>query len=564
MVVLAMRSAMVLGILFALVFAVGTAVLYYLEAPLWLAVVFAVLVMGLQYLVSPWLIQLLFKIEWKEPHEMPAFVARILQDLASRHRIKAPRFGIIPDGNPNAFTFGHYPGNARIVITQGLLDMCQEKEVEAVLAHEFGHVVHWDFVVMTIAATLVMVLYYIYVFGRYSRSGRGRNGGAVVLVAIGAYIAYVIAEYLVLFLSRTREYYADRYSAEVTSNPNALGTALVKIAYGLARSGAAAGVTVDGGGEKSGEEAKREAERARLSPMRGFRTMGVFDPKMGASMALAAAGSYASEARAYRTEVMVKAMEWDLFNPWAWICELSSSHPLPAKRIRALANYAQYVGQRPIFEFPQRARESYWDEFVTDLLVYYLPFIAALVGAGVGIGLAAGAASAAKAMLIAGAAILGAAIGYLTRLRFMYSGARFPRRNVSDLVSEVKVSAIRCIPAELEGKVIGRGIPGLYWSEDLVIEDDTGFMVLDYRQPLGLLEFLFGLFRAESFVGQRIRVVGWYRRFPKPYLEAWKIYTPDGKVNTCWTWWLAKLAGAVLLVIGLVLLFIGFGMAMGV
>lgn len=550
---LVIRSVLVLGVLFGLVFALATAALLACGASVWIAVPVAVFLMGLQYLISPWLIELFFKIRWVDPEDTPDFVRSLLEDLSARHRLKTPRFGIIPDGNPNAFTFGHYPRNARIVVTQGLLDLCDEKEVRAVVAHEFGHVVHWDFVVMTIAATLVMILYYIYAFGRYSGSRRERGGGAIVLIALGAYVAYIIGEYLALFLSRVREYYADRYSAEITGNPNALGTALVKIAYGLARSGAASGVSVGAEPAQTAKEQQRRREAARLSPMRGFRSMGIFDPGMGASLALAAAGSYAASGptAAYDPHVMVKAMEWDLFNPWAWICEVSSSHPLPAKRIRALSRYGDHLGQPRLFDFPQRPAESYWDEFATDLLIYYLPTIMALVGLGAGLGLAVGGLQAPTGMLIVvGAAVLGAGVGSLVRLGFMYPDRGFPESRVADLVSQVKVSKIRCIPATLEGEVIGRGIPGLYWSEDLVVRDGTGFMVLDYRQPLRLLDFLFGLFRADQFVGQTITVAGWYRRLPRPYLEAWKIRTPDGAVNTCWSWWLQKVLVGMMLVLG--------------
>lgn len=551
--VLALRSVAVLTVLFALLFAVATLAMYLLEAPIWLAVIVAVVIMGLQYLIGPWIIELIFKIRWQQPEELPGYLRAFLEERAAAHRIPVPRFGIIEDGNPNAFTFGHYPGDARIAITRGLLEMCDEQEVRAVVGHEIGHIVHWDFVVMTIASTIVLVLYYLYIFGRASAARRsGRRGSGAALVALSAFIAYIIAEYVALFLSRVREYYADRYSAEVTGRPNALATALMKIAYGLAKSGAAAGVT-------AGADQETQAT-PRLSPMRGFRTVGIFDPKMGASLALAAAGSYAGRAHTYDPEVMVKAMEWDLFNPWAFLCELHSSHPLPAKRMRALAKVASYMGQTPAFSFPDRPSESYWDEFLTDLLVYYMPLIGLLLGGGAGVALMypAMADGSPRAPLIAiGAALLGLGLGLVIRLKFMYPGGHFRDDTVANLVSQVKVSAIRCIPARLRGTVIGRGIPGLYWSEDLVLEDDTGFMVLDYRQPIGLFEALFGWLRAEKFIGQALTVTGWYRRFPRPFLEVWQFTTADGKTNTCWVWPLKKLGAGIVLAAGLALLLAG-------
>lgn len=85
------------------------------------------------------------------------------------------------------------------------------------------------------------------------------------------------------------------------------------------------------------------------------------------------------------------------------------------------------------------------------------------------------------------------------------------------------------------GKITGRGIPRLYWSEDVVLQSDadTGFMMMDHRQPLSVLQLLFGLFRAESFIGQHVTAKGWYRPFPRPYLALWQVELPDGAVHTC-------------------------------
>ena len=90
--------------------------------------------------------------------------------MCQERNIPRPRFGVIDDGNPNAFTFGHYPGNARLVVTRGLLQMLDPQEVQAVVGHEMGHIAHWDFVVMTIAAVVPLVMYTLWIATR----GRGR------------------------------------------------------------------------------------------------------------------------------------------------------------------------------------------------------------------------------------------------------------------------------------------------------------------------------------------------------------------------------------------------------
>jgi len=550
MVVLFLKSLTTLAVLFGLVFAIGVAVLYTMEAPLWLAVAFAVFIGALQYAISPYILQWILKIRWLPIEQVDAAQARYLQEACRQYSIPLPRFGIIEDGNPNAFTFGHYPGNARVVVTRGLLDICDEREVRGVIAHELGHIAHWDFVVMTIAATVPLVLYMIYRFGIRAGSGRNRNGGGVVLVAVAAFIAYIISQYIVLGLSRLREYYADEFSARATRDANALASALVKIAYGLAR---------------AAKVRQQEEGVAQLSAVSagGVQMLGIFDAKFGASMALASASGYSAASRSYAPDAATNAMRWDIWNPWAIICELGSSHPLPAKRIRALGRLASRVGQMPAYSVPDRAPESYWDEFLVDAFYNYLPLLGLLAGAAAGAGIAAGGMMQ-QWVAALGAGLFGLGIGSLIKLGFSYPLNRFQQAQVADLVPHVKVSKIRCIPAILRGRIIGRGIPGLYWSEDLVIQDNSGFMTMDYRQPLGILEFFFGLFRAEKFVGQDVTVEGWYRRFPIPFLEIYKVYLPSGEVHTSHNRGVAKALAMLLSAAGVLTFVFGLLAQMGI
>jgi heat shock protein HtpX len=546
---LAFRSFVVLGILFGLLFAVLVGALYAADLPtataLPLALGLAIGMSALQFAISPVILQWILKINWVAPEMVSPRLASRLREMCLEQRLPVPRFGIIEDGNPNAFCFGHWPSDARLVLTRGLVEMCDEDETAAVIGHELGHIAHWDFVVMTVAATVPLVLYVIYRFGFRVR-GRGKAGDAAFLVAAGAFIAYIISEYVVLFLSRVREYYADQFSATVTRNPNALASALVKIAYGLARTQPAV--------------ADKKQAQASLVAAGGAKMMGIFDPKYCSSMALAAAGGYQASTQSYDRQTTLNAMRWDLWNPWAMIAELSSSHPLPAKRLRHLDGLATTMGQRPAYDLPDRQPESYWDEFATDLFVNYLPVLGLLLGGGGALAVAG--VKEESWWLVGAAALAGWALCNLIRLGFAYPKGSFPSSQVSDLVGEVKVSQIRCKPATLRGKVIGRGIPGLYWSDDLVVHDGSGFMTFDYRQPLTILEFLFGLFRAESFVGQDVVARGWYRRYPVPYFELWKVQLPDGTTHTCHNW-AAKFWGTMLaLVVAAFGVLFGIGMVL--
>lgn len=116
-------------------------------------------------------------------------------------------------------------------------------------------------------------------------------------------------------------------------------------------------------------------------------------------------------------------------------------------------------------------------------------------------------------------------LAYLFSVIFSYDFKFLPEFNISSLLKKVKVSAIRPVPYILKGKIIGRGVPDLIWSEDFVLQDKSGIIFLDYRQPLGIWNFLFGLLRAGKYIGEEVTVTGWYRRAPIPYVELKSIQT---------------------------------------
>jgi Zn-dependent protease with chaperone function len=162
-----------------------------------------------------------------ESGTLPQANREFLERLCAQRGLKVPRIGIIYSGTPNAFSFGRLRSDARIVVTSGLLEVLTPDESNAVLAHELGHVEHWDFAVMTVAALAPLLLYQIYVVTDKINNAR--------VVAFGAYLCYIFSQYVVLLLNRAREYFAEHYAADVTHSPSVLSSALVKIAYGMVR-----------------------------------------------------------------------------------------------------------------------------------------------------------------------------------------------------------------------------------------------------------------------------------------------------------------------------------------
>jgi hypothetical protein len=233
-------------------------------------------------------------------------------------------------------------------------------------------------------------------------------------------------------------------------------------------------------------------------------------------------------------------MQWDLWNPWATFYELSSTHPLVAHRLQYLSDQAAAMGQEPYIVFDRRKPESYWDDFAVDVAVMFLPLLLFLMGLAGSLALGGAAAfgilpalqgfGAVGTLALVGLPILCLGIGSFIKTMLVYRGDYFAPLSVVGLLHKVKVSNVRPVPARLRGTIIGRGVPGLIWSEDFVMRDSTGILFLDYRQPLHIWEWLFGLFRAGEFAGKSVEVVGWFRRAPLPYLEL-KSITVDGKTR---------------------------------
>jgi heat shock protein HtpX len=183
-------------------------------------------------------------------------------------------------------------------------------------------------------------------------------------------------------------------------------------------------------------------------------------------------------------------------------------------------------------------------------LFHYLPLLGAIAGVVIGL------LSWGVALPTLGLAVLLASAGWWGQRRFTYRNDFSEERNVSSLVGEVKVSGVRAIPCTLRGGIIGRGVPGLFYSEDLVLQDGSGYITLDYRQPLRLLEFLFGWLRAEKLIGLQGTAMGWYRRAPRPYLELRRLILENGEKVTTYGYPLAEVLVYVGILAGLGLTFV--------
>ena len=171
------------------------------------------------------------------PDRAPGLHAMI-ERLCIQADLPKPKIAVADTQMPNAFAMGRSPKSATVCVTTGIMQMLQPHELEAVLGHELTHVKNRDVMIMTLASFFASIAAMITQFGFFF--GGGYDNGdddnpswaVVLLVSFGVYI---LSFFLMLALSRYREFAADRGSALITGRPSALSSALLKISGAMER-----------------------------------------------------------------------------------------------------------------------------------------------------------------------------------------------------------------------------------------------------------------------------------------------------------------------------------------
>ena len=161
-------------------------------------------------------------------------IYRIVRRLATQARIPMPKLYLLPSAAPNAFATGRNPQHAAVAVTDGILRIMDETELEGVLAHELSHVLNRDILISTVAATIAgaismlanMAQWGMMFGGSRDDEDRGSNPIALILTIILAPLAAMLIQ---MAVSRAREFQADASGAQLTRNPNGLASALGKL-----------------------------------------------------------------------------------------------------------------------------------------------------------------------------------------------------------------------------------------------------------------------------------------------------------------------------------------------
>jgi len=162
--------------------------------------------------------------------QLPRLYA-VMERLAAKANIPVPKLYVVPDAAPNAFATGRNPRHASVAVTQGLLELMNDEELEGVIAHELSHVRNYDILISSVAATLAGAITWIAHWGPWLGGGDDdeRDRGGVIVSLVLMILAPLAAMLLQLALSRQREYAADATGARMVGNQFGLMSALQKL-----------------------------------------------------------------------------------------------------------------------------------------------------------------------------------------------------------------------------------------------------------------------------------------------------------------------------------------------
>jgi len=201
---------------------------------MFLALAFAAVMNFVSYFYSDKIALAMYRAQPITREDLPR-VYNIVERLAQKVGLPTPKVYLIPNDSPNAFATGRNPNHASVAVTQGILGLLTDEELEGVIAHELGHVRNRDILISSIAATLAGAITFLahiarwgMIFGGYGGDRDDRRGGglgALLMIFLAPFAAMLIQ----LAVSRSREYGADDTGAHWTGNPYALASALAKI-----------------------------------------------------------------------------------------------------------------------------------------------------------------------------------------------------------------------------------------------------------------------------------------------------------------------------------------------
>ena len=222
-----LRTAFLLTVLTLLLLFIGEA--FGGRNGMTMALVFAILMNGTAYFFSD-KIALMSSGAVPISREESPRLYEVMERLAGKANLPMPKLYLIPQPAPNAFATGRNPSHASVAVTQGLMQLMDDEELEGVIAHELSHVRNYDILTSSIAATLAGAITWVARMGFWFGGGDDRDrGGGGIAALLMLIVAPLAAMLLQLGVSRQREYQADASGAKMVGHPYGLIRALEKL-----------------------------------------------------------------------------------------------------------------------------------------------------------------------------------------------------------------------------------------------------------------------------------------------------------------------------------------------
>ncbi len=464
-------------------------------------------------LLSPLVLWLRYLIFYKTTRikDLPGYFGNELADriitFCKEQRVRVPFFYVLEDDAPlQAFTYNYGPLLSWVYFAEGMRKALSQEEFESVLKHEIGHVKHWDFLAIAAPAVILSSVFEFFAGGRAMVKLGG--GGSGHLFAVGISIAIInFAIYaLQQYLSRTREYYADEFSAEGIGNPDANSRALAKICYGLS---------------------------------------GPINKSL------------------VTTNDMVEAMAWDLKNPWARMMEFLMTHPLTANRARYMALLAKDIRGSSQFSVSSDSLHRYV-QFILDIIADWSFSLSLAFSVLLAVSVLRPVPG--VIYLIAGGVLLLSVIYKYPVLIFKFDEKSARSLMQDPKASPIRGTPVtikgtvigrRSPAARLCAHPVIEDHSGFMPCEYQLINTqivpgaNSNFW-MQYLNPFFLYHIFLGAFKMKEWINvPNVQIVGWFRRMGSMgNLEILKIVFPDGRVYRSFTLYALIAWALVILAVG--------------
>ncbi|MEH2328607.1 M48 family metalloprotease [Nostoc sp.] len=482
--------------------------------------------------VSPWLLDLLLANLYGQ-REFPKDVlnthsreaVRVLQRCCQQRHWPLPKLRILPTAAPIILTYGSLPRNARIVVSQGLLEQLADDEIAVIYATQLGHIAHWDFAVMSLLLLVTLPTHQLY--QQVSELGDKILAKIwrwpVTILASLIYGVWCLLTGSALWLSRLRLYYSDRVAAEITGNPNALIRALLKIAIGIAAD------------IQKQEHTSWQLESLNLLTPISYQQ----------SLSLGTIASNLS---------FESFLNWDIANPYRRWFTINNSHPLMGDRLERLCQIARHWHLDTELHFasvPSKVKRQ-------SFLLQVAPWLGIPLGVlfAAFVWLTWQLAFTLKFLnlkwiyedwsFITGCLLIGFSIGTVMRINSFFPDIKPATVQTDDslpnLLADPSALPIDSVSVRLVGKLLGRQGTSNTLAQDLILQSSAGLVKLHHISWLGQSV------NHQDLIGRQIIVTGWFRRGATPWIDIQTLETQSGKTihspHPIWSTFLAVAAQA--------------------